>query len=148
MDATDYRAILAIDDSGSGGRLWRNLDKLLADAESSGQINVRDFLDYLMAINDAGVREGEAPADAQGSVRIMTIHKSKGLEFPIVVLADASRISRGNSEVSLSESLALGFAVKLDPAPMLYRLAKWQDQLQDEAENQAGSLCGSDPGER
>jgi hypothetical protein len=40
---------------------WRNLDKLLTDAQSSGQINVRDFLEYLAAINDAGAREGEAP---------------------------------------------------------------------------------------
>jgi len=100
VDATDYRAILAVDDnSGTGGRLWRNLDKLLADAQTSGQVNVRDFLDYLITINDAGAREGEAPAEAQGSVRLMTIHKSKGLEFPIVVLADASREPKGSCRI-------------------------------------------------
>ena len=136
VDATDYRAILAVDDSsGVGGRLWRNLDKLLADAQTSGQVNVRDFLDYLTSINDAGAREGEAPAEAQGSVRLMTIHKSKGLEFPIVVLADACREPRGGSD-STYLMPDLGLAFKLDSPPMLYRLAKWQDKCQNEAETQ------------
>ena len=74
IDATNYRAILATDNvTGAGGRLWRNLDKLLGDAQSSQQVNVRDFLEYLGTINDAGAREGEAPAEAQGAVRLMTI---------------------------------------------------------------------------
>lgn len=136
VDATDYRAVLAANDSiGVGGRLWRNLDKLLADAQTSGQVNVRDFIDYINAINDVGAREGEAPAEAQGSVRLMTIHKSKGLEFPIVVLADASREPRGGSDATYLIP-NLGLAFKLDPPPMLYRLAKWQDQCQNDAETQ------------
>ena len=135
VDITDYRSILAVEDgNGTGGRLWRNLDKLFTDAQSSGQINVRDFLEYLATINDAGAREGEAPAEAQGSVRLMTIHKSKGLEFPVVVLADASREPRGGSEaIYLSPQIGLSF--KLDPPPMIYRLAKWENQKQDEAES-------------
>lgn len=135
VDATDYRAILAVNDgSGTGGRLWRNLDKLVADAQSSGQINIRDFLDYLATINDAGAREGEAPAEAQGSVRLMTIHKSKGLEFPIVVLADTSREPIGGRE-SIYLLPQIGLAYKLNPPPMIYRLAKWEDQKQNEAES-------------
>ena len=136
VDTTDYRAVLAIgDNNGTGGRLWRNLDKLIADAQTSGKVNVRDFLDYLTTINDAGAREGEAPADAQGAVRLMTIHKSKGLQFPIVVLADAGRAPHGGSDGAYLLP-NLGLAFKLDPAPMLYRLAKWQDQKESEAEEQ------------
>jgi ATP-dependent helicase/nuclease subunit A len=134
-DSTDYRAILAGEgESNSGGRLWRNLDKLLADAYSSGHVNVREFLDYLDTLSQAGAREGEAPADAQGAVRLMTIHKSKGLEFPVIVLADAGRERRSASEQAylLPE---IGLAVRLDPPPMLYRLAKWHDRWQNDAES-------------
>lgn len=135
VDETDYRAILAAEgESSTGGRLWRNLDKLLADAHASGQVNVRDFLDYLTTLSDAGAREGEAPADAQGAIRLMTIHKSKGLEFPVVVLADAAKERRSTSDQAylLPET---GLALKLEPAPLLYRLAKYQNGLQDDAES-------------
>ncbi len=134
VDATDYRSILAIEDtSGGGGRLWRNLDKLIEDAQASGKVNVRDFLEYLSLINDAGAREGEAPAEALGAVRLMTIHKSKGLQYPVVVLADAARSPRAIPDpVLLLPGLGLSF--KLDPEPMLYRLAKLLDQRQGRAE--------------
>jgi ATP-dependent helicase/nuclease subunit A len=61
MDATDYRAILAAGENGrNGGRMWRNLDKLVADAQASGKVNVRDFLEYIATINDVGAREGSS----------------------------------------------------------------------------------------
>ena len=135
MDVTDYRAILAaVGSDNAGGRLWRNLDKLLSDAQTSGQVHVRGFLDYLTTLSDAGAREGEAPSEAVGAVRLMTIHKSKGLQFPVVVLADASRkdINRGEHAYLLPET---GLAIKLDPPPLLYRLAKWHDGRQDDSES-------------
>jgi ATP-dependent helicase/nuclease subunit A len=115
--------------------LWRNLDKLMVDAQASGKVNVRDFLDYLTSLNAAGAREGEAAGQAQGSVRLMTIHKAKGLQFPLVVLADASREPRAGSQAAILLP-ELGLAFRLDPAPMLYRLAKQQDQRQEQAEKQ------------
>ena len=132
VDATDYRTILSIGDS--GGRLWRNLDKLILDAQASGKVNVRDFLDYLTTLNDAGAREGEASAEAQGSVRLMTIHRAKGLQFPYVVLADTNREPRGGSGLAflLPE---FGLTCKLDPEPLIHRMAKLQDKSEKEAEN-------------
>ena len=135
VDATDYRTILSIEDiSGTGGRLWRNLDKLILDAQASGKVNVRDFLDYLVTLDDAGAREGEASAEAQGSVRLMTIHRSKGLQFPIVVLADTNREPRGGSDLAflLPE---FGLTCKLDPEPLIHRMAKAQNKAEKEAEN-------------
>ena len=141
VDALDYRAILATADrsvsegaaSRAGGRLWRNLDKLLQDAQASQQVNVRDFLEMLQTLNDAGAREGEAPSEAEGAVRLMTIHKAKGLEFGLVVLANAGSGTRNTGE-QIYLSSELGVTFKLDPPPMLYRLAKHIDKDQDAAE--------------
>ncbi|MEL7626622.1 MAG: UvrD-helicase domain-containing protein [Anaerolineaceae bacterium] len=141
IDVLDYRAILATADtkatvgsaSATGGRLWRNVDKLLEDTQTSQAVTVRDFLEMLSTLDDAGAREGEAPAEADGSVRLMTIHKAKGLEFPVVILADAGRENKPNSElVYLSKELGVTF--KLDPAPMLYGLSKQLDKDQEECE--------------
>jgi ATP-dependent exoDNAse (exonuclease V) beta subunit len=141
VNATHYRAILATADvkegdqnaSTTGGRLWRNLDKLLADALASEELRVRNYLEMLETLNDAGAREGEASAEAEGSVQLMTIHKAKGLEFNVVVLAAAGRGTRSSSQLAyLFEEL--GVAFKLDPPPMLYNLAKHLDKDQDEME--------------
>jgi ATP-dependent helicase/nuclease subunit A len=141
VNATQYRAILATADvkeadqdaSTTGGRLWRNLDKLLSDALASQELRVRNYLEMLETLNDAGAREGEAPAEAQGAVQLMTIHKAKGLEFNVVVMAAAGRNTRTSSELAyLFEEL--GVAFKLDPTPMLYNLARELDKDQDEKE--------------
>ena len=142
IDELDYRALLATADIGveegeaskAGGRLWRNLDKLLSDTQLSQAVNVRDFLDMLKTINDAGAREGEASAEAEGSVRLMTIHSAKGLEYPVVVLADAGR-SKPSNKANAFLSQELGVTFKLDPTPMLFRLAKYLDEDQDECED-------------
>lgn len=134
VNITDYRAILASDeDDASSGRLWRNLDKLISDAQKSGYVNVRDFLEYLSTLSDTGAREGEASADAQGAIRLMTIHKSKGLEFPVIVLADAGRTPNIKSD-SIYLLPETGLSFKLNPAPMLYRLSNELDKKQSDAE--------------
>ena len=141
VTATQYRAILATADvkenaedaSTTGGRLWRNLDKLLSDALASEELSVRNYLEMLKTLNDAGAREGEASAEAQGAVQLMTIHKSKGLEFNVVVLAAASRQTRSSSELAYLFD-ELGVAFKLDPPPMLYNLAKALDKDQNDME--------------
>jgi ATP-dependent helicase/nuclease subunit A len=138
VNRTDYRATLASCANLSGSsRLWRNVDKLISDAQLSGQVRVRAFLEYVDTMRDVGAREAEAASEAEGSVRLMTIHKSKGLEFPFVVLADAAR--RPNSGRDIAFQLGKAWTVapdKLENTPLGFRLAKWQDSLQSEAEEQ------------
>ena len=61
--------------------------------EADGGISFRGFIDELREQAEDG-QAGEAPILEEGSdgVRIMTVHKAKGLEFPVVILADLSLI--------------------------------------------------------
>ena len=57
--------------------------------EAGGGLSFRGFVDQLE--EQASARQaGEAPILEEGSdgVRIMTVHRAKGLEFPVVILAD------------------------------------------------------------
>ena len=139
IDDTDYRTMLATENN----RFWRNIDKLLADAHNSRIVNVRAFLEYIQNLRDVGVREGEAPpdivqsAELEGAVQLMSVHKSKGLEFNIVVLADASYQGLNRSEIAylLPEK---GFSLKLDRfdnSPIQYNYLKHLDSTQEEAED-------------
>jgi len=63
--------------------------ELARQYELSGGISFRGFVDELREAAESG--EGaEAPILEDGSdgVRLMTVHKAKGLEFPVVILAD------------------------------------------------------------
>ena len=58
-------------------------------AERNGLISFRAFVDWLDEQAESG-DVGDAPIMEEGvdGIRIMTVHKAKGLEFPVVVLVD------------------------------------------------------------
>jgi len=63
--------------------------ELARQYEASGGISFRGFVDELRIAAETA-QAAEAPILEEGSdgVRIMTVHKAKGLEFPVVILAD------------------------------------------------------------
>jgi ATP-dependent helicase/nuclease subunit A len=135
LDTTLYPAILSAE--GTGVRLQRNIDKLLSDAQASGIVRVSEFLEYIETLREAGAREGEAPSEASGAVRLMTIHKAKGLQFPVVVIADASRGRPPLKEPALL-STVMGLVPnpdRFDNVPLCFRLAQAIEREQAEAED-------------
>ena len=79
--------------------------ELARQYEASGGISFRGFIDELRAA--AASEAAEAPILEEGSdgVRLMTVHKAKGLEFPVVILADLTcRMSRGDASRYLDPS--------------------------------------------
>ncbi|CAA9473052.1 MAG: hypothetical protein AVDCRST_MAG69-232, partial [uncultured Solirubrobacteraceae bacterium] len=92
--ATGYDlAILARAD---GDRRMANLRKLMRLAREYDAAEGRDlrgFIAYATGQDLSEAREGEAPLEAEDldAVRLMTIHRAKGLEFPVVAVADLGR---------------------------------------------------------
>jgi ATP-dependent helicase/nuclease subunit A len=76
-----------------------HIAELAREYEASGGLSFRGFVDELRIAADTA-QAAEAPILEEGSdgVRIMTVHKAKGLEFPIVVLADLTcKLSRAEA---------------------------------------------------
>ncbi len=85
-EAGGYKDIVSIQPQGD--RRSGNLDQLVSIAktyENSTFTGVHDFLRYVDRLMEGEKDFGEATSGTtEGCVRIMTIHKSKGLEFPVV----------------------------------------------------------------
>ena len=63
--------------------------ELAREYESGGGISFRGFVDELrVAAEDAQAAEAPILEEGSDGVRMMTVHKAKGLEFPVVILAD------------------------------------------------------------
>jgi ATP-dependent exoDNAse (exonuclease V) beta subunit len=84
-----------------GGRRMANVRKLMRLAreyESDSGRDLRGFIDFVDERELLAAREGEAPLEGEGldAVRLMTVHAAKGLEFPVVCVADLGREGRGD----------------------------------------------------
>jgi len=71
----------------------RKLMRFAREWQGASGSNLRGFVDLLQARAGGGERESEAPVEGEAldAVRLMTIHRSKGLEFPVVCVADLGR---------------------------------------------------------
>jgi len=85
-----------------------HIAELARQYEAGGGISFRGFIDELQEA--AASEAAEAPILEEGSdgVRLMTVHKAKGLEFPVVILADPTcRMSRGDASRHLDPERGL-----------------------------------------
>ncbi|HWH44581.1 MAG TPA: UvrD-helicase domain-containing protein [Thermoleophilaceae bacterium] len=135
------RAILAL---AGGERRFANVRKLMRLAreyEADEGRDLRGFLDHLDERDLVRAREGEAPVESEGmaAVRLMTVHAAKGLEFPVVCVADTGRGGKiDDTELRVTEDgrvglkkAALGRAAK---AVLDQEEIKAEEAAADEAE--------------
>jgi ATP-dependent exoDNAse (exonuclease V) beta subunit len=104
--------------------------------EAEGGISFRGFIDELREQAESG-EAGEAPILEEGSdgVRLMTVHKAKGLEFPVVILADMTAKLRASVASRYIDSAGRVCAIRLAgcaPADLLVH--ENEELLRDEAE--------------
>ena len=123
-----------------GRRRHANLRKALRQARKT-HVSPAEFARGLLEFREREVRESEAPiaSEADDAVRIMTVHASKGLQFPLTVVADLSEGKRAVSGAILHPDGRFGFRLRgIPPArnvepPGLSALKEWE-KAQEEGE--------------
>lgn len=141
-------AVLAMPD---GERRLANVRKLMRLArayEAAEGRDLRGFLGYVADQDLVRGREGEAPLEDEGpggarAVRLMTIHRAKGLEFPVVCVADLGRsASRDNGALRLAADGRVGLRPastcgESEPSPQLEEIEREQAAEREAEERRA-----------
>ncbi len=120
IDASGYRAhVLALE---WGERRLANVHKLLRlarDFEAREGRDLRAFLDHVEYLQGAAAIEPDAPVEGTepDAVRLMTVHAAKGLEFPVVCVADLGRQPNARTPDLLVDGQRMGVRLmRLDGA--------------------------------
>jgi ATP-dependent exoDNAse (exonuclease V) beta subunit len=120
VSAHDYD--LAVLAQWDGKRRYANLRKLMRLARSYEELRGADIEGFVRFIRDqqaVGASQLEAVSEEEGAdaVRLLTIHAAKGLEFKVVIVADAGRDLQGapsTDEILVGTDGSFGFRV-IDP---------------------------------
>ncbi|MEK6275774.1 MAG: UvrD-helicase domain-containing protein [Actinomycetota bacterium] len=119
---SDHDYDLAVLAQWDGRRRYANLRKLARLARSYEELrgpDVEGFVRFVREQGTVGASELEAVAEEEGTdvIRLLTIHGAKGLEFKVVVVADAGRhgAARNADEILCLPDGRLGFRVA-DPS--------------------------------
>jgi ATP-dependent helicase/nuclease subunit A len=122
---------------------WRGFCALVTEIEKTSfdAFSVARVLRRLdMARSDRAAHvEAPRPAlEAGNAISLMTVHRSKGLEWPVVVMADLAKAARRDDSAVLFDP-GIGVAIKADgvePAeqPMLFRFLRHKTAVREQQE--------------
>jgi ATP-dependent helicase/nuclease subunit A len=119
-----------------GERRLANIHKLLRVARRFEAVEGRDlrgFLDHVQSLQEGAAVEPDAPVEGvePDAVRLMTTHAAKGLEFPVVFVADLGRLPNQSTPDLLVDGERLGLRLlRLDTHESAHALA--YDELCEE----------------
>jgi ATP-dependent helicase/nuclease subunit A len=125
-----------------GERRSANIEKFIEQARALPSITLSDLVERIKDLKFREAREGEATVEEAGAVRLMTVHKSKGLEFPIVWIVDAAYAGgRDRSIVAAHPELGLALDVRTDDErgdesvrPASFEMIKLVEEEMDQSE--------------
>ncbi len=109
-----------------GNRRVSNLRMLVEKAahfEETSHNGLSGFLGYVEAMKESRSSEAEAKIIGEGEdvVRVMTVHKSKGLEFPVVIMTGAGKKMNKPDKSSIPMHKDLGIGL-----PLVNKDEKWR----------------------
>ncbi|MDO4283123.1 MAG: helicase-exonuclease AddAB subunit AddA [Clostridia bacterium] len=106
-----------------------NLDMLIELAKnymSSGNKTLSSYIAYIDNLkdkSDTSISSAKMIGENENVVRVMTIHKSKGLEFPVVIIADTTRkynMMDTSNSITMHHNLGIGINIVKEELGITY----------------------------
>lgn len=117
---------------------YRKLQQLAFSFVAQKHGTVQDFAQYLRRMQEEKVREAAASVEAAAAVTLLTVHKSKGLEFPLVAVPfmDVGMVG-DRSPIAYLPDMGLGISVRgedgnLVPGNVLQKIREVNRQKEEE----------------
>lgn len=119
IEKTNYDFSLLSD--AQGIRRYANVRKLIdlaREIEEVEPLSISAFVRLVKGFQNQEIHEAEAPLEEEHSsaVRMMTIHAAKGLEFPVVFVADLAHVHRSRGSNDFVADVRSGYGLRL-PRP-------------------------------
>ncbi len=145
LDETGYEATLL--SQPQGRRMLSNVRRVgdLARTAAADRVSLADFLTEMrrQVISESRYEQAAVAGEREDVVRVMTIHKAKGLEFPVVVIPDLNAGRRGHAgRLLIRRDWPLtyrhvpgGDEEANEDGPLSYRLAKRLEDAEELSED-------------
>ena len=129
----------------NGDRRYLNIEALKEKAVAYDAISYKglfNFIRYIEKLNYLSKDDGEASVTSENDniVHIMSIHKSKGLQFPIVFLCNTSALSKTDREyIVAGENGIIGldyidYELKIKEPTLIKKMIRMENNEEDRAE--------------
>ena len=121
----------------NGKKKYANLRKLVELCKIQEEFEplvLRDFIEIVDGYKFREIRESEAPVETEEDdvVKMITTHSAKGLEFPVVIVADTNRDnSRPSDYFVYSKNFGISFKI-LDPSTNEAEVPLSYERINDE----------------
>lgn len=137
INLTKYKEVLLL--KYGGMQRQANVNKFLEISRNYTMVEsgtLSDFIDYLDELNSGNVDEPQAKIESEDgdSVKLMTIHKSKGLQFKVVIIPQMAKgFNTDRSNILFDKNIGLG--IRCGDFSPLYDQIKGELAIKDEEEN-------------
>ncbi len=111
----------------------RKFEELVLEFTNNESFFVNEFIEYLTFASKTDPREAQVDDDSD-SVSLMTIHGSKGLEFPVIIFYDSINTPNYSNSSPIEVSGVMGYGIKMESDSLIYDSVKDFNSREDREE--------------